>query len=200
MILILQPGLSYRAAPGMSTTKHMRNLRLYLWTKANGRCVLCGHPVEPNQVSPDHIVPASRGGDDGVHNLQATHWGCNRRKSSRPLADAVREIRTGVKEYRAPAPRRKRVVAAIVRPAPVPAPAQDPAPTARKGRLDYRLSQLNSVRVAKGMSVEELARAAGLTVSTVARIECCEHFPHIVSIRKLAQALDCEPADLLGLE
>lgn len=84
MILILQPGLSYRPAPGVSPAKHKQNLRLYLWTKANGLCALCGFPVDLNEVSPDHIIPVSRGGEDGVHNLQATHWGCNRHKSQQP--------------------------------------------------------------------------------------------------------------------
>lgn len=71
MILILQPGLSYRPAPGVTTADHVRNLRLYLWTKAHGCCALCGRPIEPKQVHVDHIIPQSQGGDDAVHNLQA---------------------------------------------------------------------------------------------------------------------------------
>lgn len=65
---------------------------------------------------------------------------------------------------------------------------------------DFRLSQLRAVRMAKGMSLEEVARESGVTIGTVARIECCEHMPHIVTMRKLAAALGVTPQELLEAE
>jgi len=54
-------------------------------------CGLCGYPVDKNLCYPhpqskslDHIIPLSKGGDHGVHNVQLAHLVCNLRKSDRP--------------------------------------------------------------------------------------------------------------------
>lgn len=54
-----------------------------LWLKATGRCALCGEPVNLADVSVDHIVPLSRGGEHSHANTQATHLVCNVRKGAR---------------------------------------------------------------------------------------------------------------------
>lgn len=54
-------------------------------------CGLCGLPVDPELRYPhprskslDHIIPLSKGGDHGPHNVQLAHLHCNLRKSDRP--------------------------------------------------------------------------------------------------------------------
>ena len=53
-------------------------------------CQLCGKPIDPDLKAPDpksatwdHIVPLVEGGDHTWANLQASHYGCNARKSNR---------------------------------------------------------------------------------------------------------------------
>lgn len=96
MPFLLQPELAYRPAPGISASEHRRTLHLYLWRRADERCALCLLPLELAAVSPDHIIPKSKGGGDGVDNLQATHWPCNLRKRARSMDEAVALIRHGV--------------------------------------------------------------------------------------------------------
>jgi len=45
----------------------------------NNKCVRCG---KEGKLSPDHIIPASRGGSTFVTNLQPLCQGCNVRKSN----------------------------------------------------------------------------------------------------------------------
>jgi len=53
------------------------------WTKlcelCNDKCVRCGRDVK---LSPDHIIPASRGGSTFISNIQPLCSGCNARKSN----------------------------------------------------------------------------------------------------------------------
>lgn len=61
--------------------------RLLLWMQGN-QCPLCGGPLDvcpqgregPPRLDLDHIVPTSRGGGNGLCNLQITHRWCNSRK------------------------------------------------------------------------------------------------------------------------
>lgn len=53
-------------------------------------CQLCGKPIDPDLKAPDpksatwdHIIPLVEGGDHTWANLQASHYGCNARKSNR---------------------------------------------------------------------------------------------------------------------
>jgi 5-methylcytosine-specific restriction endonuclease McrA len=52
--------------------------------KADGKCQLCGSPVDLSLVSPhplsasiDHIVPKSKGGPRNIQNCQLAHRQCN---------------------------------------------------------------------------------------------------------------------------
>lgn len=57
-------------------------------------CGICGKPVDfslkyPHPLSPaiDHIIPIARGGHPSdLHNLQLSHWTCNRQKSDKIIA------------------------------------------------------------------------------------------------------------------
>jgi transcriptional regulator with XRE-family HTH domain len=57
---------------------------------------------------------------------------------------------------------------------------------------------LKRQRIRKALTQEELARQAGLTTASVARIERNETEPRMSTLRKLAKALDIDPAELVG--
>jgi transcriptional regulator with XRE-family HTH domain len=56
---------------------------------------------------------------------------------------------------------------------------------------------LKRQRIRKALTQEELARRAGLTTASVARIERNETEPRMSTLRKLAQALKVDPAELV---
>lgn len=61
----------------------------------------------------------------------------------------------------------------------------------------YIGKNLKRLRLRNTLTQEELANAAGLTTAAVARIERDEAEPRPSTVRKLADALAAEPADLL---
>lgn len=46
-------------------------------------CGICGHPVPPEDVHVDHIVPVSKGGKSVLDNLRVTHSFCNVSRGNR---------------------------------------------------------------------------------------------------------------------
>ena len=52
-------------------------------------------------------------------------------------------------------------------------------------------------RMKKAMRQDELARKAGITPTTLSRIERNESEPHVSTIRKLAEVLEVSPAVLI---
>ena len=57
---------------------------------------------------------------------------------------------------------------------------------------------LKRQRIRKALTQEELALRARLTTASVARIERNETEPRMSTLRKLAKALDVDPAALVG--
>ncbi len=57
---------------------------------------------------------------------------------------------------------------------------------------------LKRYRTLEALTQVELAGKAGITETTLARIERNESEPHMTTIRKLAVALDVRPRDLVG--
>jgi transcriptional regulator with XRE-family HTH domain len=57
---------------------------------------------------------------------------------------------------------------------------------------------LKRQRIRKALTQEDLAQQAGLTTASVARIERNETEPRMSTLRKLAKALDLDPAELVG--
>jgi transcriptional regulator with XRE-family HTH domain len=53
-------------------------------------------------------------------------------------------------------------------------------------------------RYLKTMTQEQLAEKAGLSAAAIVRLEQNKTEPHVSTIRKLADALEIEPAALLG--
>jgi len=62
-----------------------------------------------------------------------------------------------------------------------------------------RLERLRQVRLRRALSQRELARAAGLSPDTIRRLEGRAE-AHFETLRKLARALDVEPAELMAPE
>ena len=62
----------------------------------------------------------------------------------------------------------------------------------------YIGDRLRELRKRSLMSQRELARRSGVGVTTIVRIERNQVEPHGATIRKLAQALDVDPAELVS--
>lgn len=56
--------------------------RKSIYNKAGGRCELCGCRLVLEDMTLDHIVPLSMGGEDSMKNLQTACYACNRFKSN----------------------------------------------------------------------------------------------------------------------
>ncbi len=57
--------------------------------------------------------------------------------------------------------------------------------------------RLRKQRTRRALTQAELAERAGVTTATVARIERDEIEPRMTTLRKLAQALEVDPAELV---
>lgn len=80
---------------------------------------------------------------------------------------------------------------------------QKTVPTVRAPRtLDVvpRLPRLQPIRVRKALSQRELARVAGVSADTIRRIEAQGASAQFPTVRKLAEALGVEPAELMAPE
>jgi transcriptional regulator with XRE-family HTH domain len=65
--------------------------------------------------------------------------------------------------------------------------------------MEVRVERLQELRRRRVMSISDLSEASGVHRNTIHRIEAGK--PAFTStIRKLAKALEVEPADLVGLE
>jgi transcriptional regulator with XRE-family HTH domain len=62
----------------------------------------------------------------------------------------------------------------------------------------YIGDRLKNLRVRRALTQQELADRAGIGKNTVNRIERNEGEPHMSTLRKLANALDVDPSELIG--
>lgn len=58
------------------------------------------------------------------------------------------------------------------------------------------MRSLREWRIARLMSVRDLARAAGISTKTVTQLEYGRHRPTFATMRKVAAALEAEPAEI----
>lgn len=63
-----------------------------------------------------------------------------------------------------------------------------------------KLTRLRAVRERRALNQRELGKKAGVTAASISRIENGLAEPYMSTIRKLAAALDVEPADLMERE
>lgn len=52
-----------------------------IYAKCDGKCAICGKPVQFKHMTVDHKVPLSKGGTNELSNLQLSCLECNRMKS-----------------------------------------------------------------------------------------------------------------------
>jgi 5-methylcytosine-specific restriction endonuclease McrA len=69
----------------------MKRLRIYMRDKF--RCQYCGEKKPVGELTLDHILPRSRGGDNSPVNVVTACVPCNNRKSDRTPAEARAEWR-----------------------------------------------------------------------------------------------------------
>lgn len=62
----------------------------------------------------------------------------------------------------------------------------------------YVGQQLKAIRTRRLLTQEELAERAGVSAATVVNVERNNQEPHFRTIRKLAEALNVDPTELLG--
>ena len=62
----------------------------------------------------------------------------------------------------------------------------------------YIGEKLKEIRTRRFLTQEELAERAGVSPATIVRVERNQAEPHISTMRKLAEALDVDPTELLG--
>jgi transcriptional regulator with XRE-family HTH domain len=63
--------------------------------------------------------------------------------------------------------------------------------------IERMAARLKALRERRGLSQEELAEAAGISRTYLARLETAKHDPTLTVIEKLAKALKVKAADLL---
>ena len=64
----------------------MKRVRIYI--RDGFRCQYCGERKNPVELTLDHILPRSRGGDNSAVNVVTACVRCNQRKGSRTPAEA----------------------------------------------------------------------------------------------------------------
>lgn len=63
-------------------SKRRRWQKNHLIDKQNGKCAICGKSFDSmKDVTFDHKIPISKGGDDELENLQLVHFPCNQLKN-----------------------------------------------------------------------------------------------------------------------
>ena len=62
------------------------------------------------------------------------------------------------------------------------------------------LPNLKTIRVLRALSQRELSVRSGVSRMTIARLEAGGEDPFPTTVRKLAQALNVEPAELMGMD
>ena len=67
---------------GKKRRKYSTDVRKMIYTKASGRCVLCGNKILFEDMTLDHIIPLAMNGPDEVENLQCACKFCNGAKAS----------------------------------------------------------------------------------------------------------------------
>ncbi len=77
--------LAYDRLPKQTVRFNRRNL----FARDNNRCQYCGKRFPTSELSLDHVVPRSRGGDTTWENIVCSCVACNVRKGGRTPTSAL---------------------------------------------------------------------------------------------------------------
>ena len=72
--------------------KYSDEERRIIYNKSGGRCELCGVRLLFEEMTVDHIIPLSMGGEDSMDNLQTACYACNQFKRNILPADFMDRI------------------------------------------------------------------------------------------------------------
>jgi 5-methylcytosine-specific restriction endonuclease McrA len=91
--------LAYDRLPKQTVRFNRRNL----FARDNNRCQYCGKRFPTSELSLDHVMPRSRGGDTSWENIVCSCVACNVRKGGRTPAEAhMHLVRQPYKPKRSP--------------------------------------------------------------------------------------------------
>lgn len=76
----------------------LRLNRRNLFARDGHCCQYCGQSLPPSQLSIDHVVPRSRGGETSWENIVASCVGCNTKKGGRTPQEARMKLNTTPKK------------------------------------------------------------------------------------------------------
>ena len=82
--------LQYERAPRSALRFNRRNL----FARDGHRCQYCGRSFPSHQLSLDHVMPRSRGGETSWQNVVCSCVGCNTQKGSRTPQEANMHLKT----------------------------------------------------------------------------------------------------------
>lgn len=91
----------------MSKNMKHTDVRKAVYNRYNGQCAICGKHITLEEMTIDHIVPTSKGGDGSFSNMQCACDSCNCMKHyltneeffKKVFAVAVRNLRNIFKAY-----------------------------------------------------------------------------------------------------
>ena len=63
--------------------KYTANEWLEIKHKYDNKCLSCGRAEPEVKITPDHVIPLSKGGNNTIDNIQPLCWGCNAAKQDR---------------------------------------------------------------------------------------------------------------------
>lgn len=91
--------LAYERVPKQTIRFNRRNI----FARDNNRCQYCGKRFSTSELSLDHVVPRSRGGDTSWENIVCSCVRCNVKKGGRtPVEAHMRLVKPPVKPKRSP--------------------------------------------------------------------------------------------------
>ena len=70
-----------------------------VYARGNGRCGICGKPIDYEHMTVDHKIPLSKGGTNDFSNLQPACGTCNLLKSALTMPELMERL---AKEYPSP--------------------------------------------------------------------------------------------------
>ena len=76
----------------MSKNMKYIEFRKSVYNHSKGRCSICGKPINIEEMTIDHIIPLSRGGDGSFSNVQATCYSCNLMKHNLTNDEFMRKL------------------------------------------------------------------------------------------------------------